>query len=1025
MELLASIAATLLAFTGTDLDPRPPLAPPRVDYERDVRPILEASCIGCHGERRQESGLRLDRAESARFGGDSGRAAIVPGDAAASELARRIAGTDDDVVMPPPSGGRSRALDADEVELLRRWIDEGADWPASASRESEDEGSRHWAYVPPARPVPPRVESPDWCRNPIDRFVLARLEAKGLEPSPGADRVTLIRRVSLDLTGLPPTPREVDAFLSDPARDAYERVVDRLLASPHYGERWARHWMDLARYADSHGFTVDGARSMWPWRDWVVDAFNQDLPFDRFTELQLAGDLLPDASLSDRVATGFHRNTLINQEGGADDEEFRVAAVKDRVDTTASVWLGSTLACAQCHSHKFDPFTQRDYYRMYAVFDQTADRGVSTGPQIEVPSPDEQREIERIDAERARLRKRLDRSTPDLEAAQAEWERETLARNDQWRVPEDLELVGTGDARFERLADGSWRGVGPGPERSTYTFRVAGPPADVTALRLEVFADDAFPQRGPGRAKNGNFVLNRFLAFAVGADGERRPLSVASAHADHSQHLSHASHWPVENVLDGDDRTGWAILPKTGSFHVAVLPLAAPLRTADGESLEVDLVQHYGSRHTIGRLRLSLTERPGPDAKSSVTASRLLALMRTPPPKRRAAERDELARHYRSIAPALDATRAAVHALNDARPRPPKTLVMQIASEPRETRMLLRGSFLDPGPAVEPGVPSVLAGDDDVVATRLDLARWLVAPGNPLTHRVLVNRAWQRFFGLGIVLTENDFGTRGAPPTHPELLDWLAREFVERGQSMKALHRTIVTSATYRQASRPRAPLTELDPRNRWLGRQSRLRCDAETLRDSALVASGLLCATRGGAPVHPPQPSDVFAFTQTKKRWTASEGEDRYRRTLYTWIWRTSPHPFLTTFDFAQTTVACTRRNRSNTPLQALTMANDPMMIELAQGLAVRALALESSDDRARLVAAFRWCLVRAPEPAELARLERFLDSQLQSFRAAPGDAELAVPLARRSGAPAEQAAAWTATARVLLNLDEFATRE
>jgi len=753
----------------------------KINFNRDVRPILSNSCFKCHGPAKQEKGLRLDLRESALK-----RKIVVPGSVKDSRVFDRLCSTDEDR-MPPPDAGKP--LTSGQIATLKAWIDQGAEY------------TPHWAFIKPLAHALPKVKQANWPRNGIDHFVLTRLEKAGLKPSPEADRPTLIRRLYLDLLGLLPGPAEVDAFLKDERPDAYEQLVERLLASPHYGERQARHWLDMARYADSNGYTIDGKRTIWPYRDWVVQAFNRELPFDQFTIEQLAGDLLPGAKMDQIVATGFHRNTPLNEEGGTDAEQFRVERLVDRTNTTGSVWLGLTVGCAQCHDHKYDALSQKEYYQLYAFFNNADEQKLS------MATPEQEKTL-------AELREKVN------EAKQAQ----AKAGKDEKAAAEAKALVQKAAKDLKAYEDGV---------TSTLTFK--------------------------------------------------------------------------EN------------------------------------------------------------------------------------------------------------------------------------SKGRVTNVQLRGDFLKKGDVVQPGVFGVLPPlSVKGKASRLDLARWLVSPENPLTGRVVVNRAWQQFFGKGLVETENDFGMQGALPTHPELLDWLALEFIspsplggkgsgvrgdsvhgtvphaqplspkERGEkagrhawSLKALHRLIVTSAAYRQASVHRPDLFKVDPKNVLLGRQNRLRFEAEVIRDAALSASGLLNPKMGGPGVYPPQPPEVFRFTQSNHPWPESKGADRYRRGLYTFLWRQSQHPLITTFDGADAQTACTRRNRSNTPLQALHLANDPAFVEFAEGLGKRILKEGGADDAARIDFAFKVCFARAPSAAERERLVQFVQTQGTSD------------------------ARWTLLARVLLNLDEFITRE
>ncbi len=882
-----------------------------VDFARDVRPIFAEHCAQCHGpddlERRAE--LHLDRP-------DSLQTVVVSGAPDESLLYLRITSDKQSFRMPPAR--QASALPAEKIDVLRRWIEQGAQWRP------------HWAYAPFRDVAPPDRAEP----NPIDRFVRARLESEGIAASPPADRATLIRRLTLDLIGMVPTPQEVDAFMADQSDQAYEDLVDRLLSSPHYAERWARHWLDLARYADSNGFTIDGRRSMWPYRDWVIRAIDEDMPFDQFTIEQLAGDLLPDPTNAQLVATGFHRNTQINQEGGAKDEENRVNAVIDRVNTTGAVWLGSTLGCAQCHTHKFDPLPHTEYYRMFAFFDQTEDGGVSSGPQVEVTDQDTAPLLAEFEARRQ-----------ELEAELAAAEREAARGWVPWRP---TEAVASEGPELRLSSDASILSVAHNPQTSVYDLRGKAPVATLAAIRIEALPSLSLRSHGPGRARDGSFVVSAVRLLSR-PEGSEAPFE--------------------ERALEGAEP--WRVLSAQGEPHVAVFPLAAPIERADEQELHLELVQDHGGNHVLGRFRVSFA---GTDVSAPTVTER-----------------------WREAWSALVAH-------EEQRPDLPTALVMKEQTPPRTTRLFKRGSFLDPGEVVTPGFPTAMNhfAADQTPTTRLDLARWLMDPENALVHRVTVNRWWQRFFGLGLVETENDFGIRGARPSHPELLEWLAQELVARDFSMKSIHRLIVTSSTYRQSSTARTDLREQDARNRLLARQSRLRLDAEAIRDSALRASGLLTETVGGPPVQPPQPDGVFAFTQTNKQWLADEGADRFRRTLYVRLWRSSPYPFLTTFDAPQPNVTCTRRIPSSTPLQALTLANDPMVFEIAAGLGLRVME-EAGSDRERIRHAYRLALARSPRQDEAVTLDQYLKRQRQR---------------------ADEPAAWTAIGRILFNLDEFSHR-
>ena len=858
--LCAGIVAILFACLGSYSlyaaeDPPKPGDPLReiVDFAQDVQPILHSRCHTCHGPSKQTNGLRLDQKEAALQGGYSGRV-IVPGSSAQSKLVQRVASTNDDFRMPP-IGPR---LTAKEIATLTSWIDQGAKWPlappAVTQEAAPSQKKQHWSFQPVRRPTAPRVRRLAWVRNPIDAFVLAKLESKGISPAPEADRATLIRRLSLDLLGLPPAPTEVDAFVSDTRPDGYERLVRRLLESPHYGERWGRHWLDLARYADSNGYNHDGPREIWMYRDWVIDALNRDLPFDQFVIEQIAGDLLPSATKQQIVATGFHRNTLINLEGGIDFDQYRVEAVVDRVETTGAVFLGLTLGCARCHDHKYDPVSQQEFYRFYAFFNNIDELG-------------------------------------------AEYQLGVGGKVGRARAHEPILEFGTAEQLARR-----------------------------EAIRTQI---------------------------AV-----------------------------LERELEEYEK-----------------PLLARL----AECCE------------------TLT-----DEERSKLKPEVLEILEIPPEERSHFQKEAVKDAFREMDPGYTERQAGIEALREVEPKVPSTLVMRELPKPRQAYVHLGGDFLRKGIDVQPGVPAILPPlANGESAKRLDLARWLVDAENPLTPRVTVNRIWQRYFGSGLVETENDFGTQGSPRSHPDLLDWLASEFIAQGWSLKAMHSLIANSATYRQSSAYRPELAEMDPTNRLLGRQARLRLEAEIVRDAALAASGLFAPKIGGPSVFPPQPDGVGRLTQVDRDWVAESGADRFRRGMYTYFWRASPHPGLMVFDASDSTKTCTRRNRSNTPLQALTLLNDDAFHEFAQALATRVLRDAPDNNSERVSYAFRVCLGRQPRPTEQARLEQFLTAQLDDFLTHPEKARDVLAEHAPEDADIPQLAAWLAVSRVLLNLDEFVTRE
>ena len=830
----------MLAAIPAHSAPGPPFAPEEIQFfETDVRPTLHNRCSRCHSERLRTSGFSVASRQDLLEGGDRGPAISLdrPRESLILAALRHSGG------LKMPADGR---LADSEIAAIERWIELGAPWPEPTTAKPGGQAAGHWSFRPVERPAAPRVGDPGWVRNPIDRFVLARLEQDGLTPSPEAPRATLARRLHLDLTGLPPSPSTVRAFLADTAPGAYERLVERLLDSPRYGERWGRHWLDIARYADSNGYNNDAPREIWMYRDWVVNALNRDLPFDRFVVEQLAGDLLPDASTEQIVATGFHRNTQLNLEGGIDFEQYRVEAVVDRVGVTGIAFLGLTLGCARCHDHKYDPISQREFYQLFAFFNSIDElsgafsdgegRARAFEPLLEFGSDEQYARRDAVKAQLQAMRDEQSRYEKDLLSKQAEWEADL--------TEEDLQALPLGVRRI-----------------------LSKPPAERVKGRLV-------------------YVKNEFLAQDPGVQERRK----------------------------------------------------------------------------------------------------------------------------------------AIAAVNRLLPKIPSTLVMRELPQPRPTRILEQGDFLRPGERVQAGTPAVLPPFEFDEPSRLNLARWIVDSRNPLTPRVTVNRIWQRYFGLGIVATEDDFGTQGDRPSHPELLDWLASEFVALDWSLKALHRLIVTSATYRQSSAFRADLAAVDPSNQLLGRQNRLRVEAEIVRDVALSASGMLETEIGGASVFPAQPPGVMV----RRPWPESKAGQRYRRGMYTHFWRTSPHPGLMVFDGPDSLTLATRRSRSNTPLQALTLLNDTGFHEFAQGLARRVLReLPDSGFADRADYAFRACLARAPSGAELASLRRLAAARLDEFKTHPDRADEILTLDYRDGTDRALTAAWTTVAGVLMNLDEFITRE
>ena len=1029
-----AIAFVFLKFSSLmadDAKPLPPVIERQVDFVAEVQPILRKTCYSCHGAEEQEAGLRLDMKARAFEGGDGGKS-IVPGDSSKSRLIALVAGLDEDTGIMPPEG-EGTPLAPEQIAVLRAWVDQGANWPDDADVAAT--ASTHWSFQPIANPTLPTPNEIEWVKNPIDAFILHRLEAEGIRPSEEASRETLMRRVYLDLLGLPPSPQELDSFLRDSRADAYDRMVEQVLSSPHYGERWGRHWLDLARYADSDGYEKDRARPhAWRYRNWVIDALNADLAYDQFSIEQLAGDMLPDAALDQKVASGFHRNTLHNTEGGTDQEEDRVKKTVDRTNTVGAIWLGLTVGCAQCHSHKYDPLTQREYYQLYAFFNDINETD------IDAPLPADQERIRSAtaayDAEHAKLTAAVkDYETTRLAKAQAAWERTALDDAVVWQTIEPVTVTSKHGATLARQDDGSWLASGKNEVSDVYTVETTIDTDRITAVRLEVLPDKSLVKQGPGRADNGNFVLTTF-SLATSSTSDEKPLQaveLVNAQADFSQ-----GDWQVEKAINNDPADGWAVSPEFGKRHVAVFELKEAVSVSGDTKLTFVLDQTYnrGNSHNLGRFRLSFTSGELPATLEGLPADVANALAR-PNTDRTASETKQVAKYFRSVDPEFARLNQIVadHAKQAPTASDVKAQAVVQVSTPREARIHIRGDFLNQGEPVVALTPSVLPvlEADEAKHSRLDFAHWLFADDNPLTARVTVNRTWQRIFGRGIVNTVDDFGTQGDKPSHSELLDWLAHEFQRQGWSLKHLHRLIVSSATYRQSAAYRSDLTEIDPENILLARQQRHRVEAETIRDLALAASGLLDSRLGGPSVRPPQPAEYSNLTYANSaKWQVSKGGDAYRRGLYTFFQRTSPYPMLMTFDSPDSTECCAQRDLSNTPLQALTLWNDPAFYECAQAFGARVVAevppvgdsTETTRERARY--AFALCLSRFPSEEELSDVIGLYEGQLSRAVANPETAKLIIGkhAASEGSSPAELAA-WIIIGRTLINLDEFITRE
>lgn len=1026
----------------------PPLSRP-IDFVADVRPLLARHCWSCHGSSKQEAGLRLDRRTDLLAGGDQGPV-VVLGKSAESRLIHLVSGSDPDQRMPP----EGELLSQEAVSVLRAWIDQQCVWPATAEAQEAAPGAQHWAFQPLRVVAPPAVRRTDWPVNAVDHFILAELEKRGLTPSPEADRYTLIRRLSLDIIGLLPSVAEVDAFVHDTRPQAYELLVDRLLASPHFGERWGRHWLDMARYADSDGYEKDNPRpDAYRWRDWVIDAVHTDMPFDQFTIEQLAGDLLPQASPMQRLATAFHRQTLTNTEGGTDQEQFRVEACFDRTETTAAVWLGLTLGCARCHSHKYDPISQREYYRMFAVFNN-GDEQTTVVPKSPAEVAAYEQAQQQHSAQIEALQERIRAAQVGQTAALAVWEtrtQELLApwRADPWRQHTLSELQYESDAgvTFQPQADGSVLVSGANPERAIYTVTGQASVPRITGVRLDVLPDKSLPASGPGRVAHGNFVLNEVtLEWSATADFQNpQRIECTGAKADFEQV---DRPWRAQDVIDGRDESGWAIAPQFGKPHWLVVSFRQPLTLSQPAWFRVRLSQQYGREHTIGRFKVTLQSGVEPAVALPDDVVKILNL---PVAQRSAVQQQALRDHFSRQESPTKELFAQLDELRKQAPAKPELTVRVLAQRtqsPRKTFVFKRGEFLSPRLDLEalPGglevLPPLQPRGGQAVADRLDLARWLVSGDQPLTPRVIVNQFWRQLFGAGLVRTPTDFGTRGERPSHPELLDWLAADFLGRTAggspsatvpnegprpwSRKALLKRLVMSATYRQSSRHRRELQEVDPQNVLLGRQNRLRVEAEIVRDVSLDASGLLSRKIGGPSVFPPLPAGIAELSYAGNfKWTVSTGEDRHRRGMYTFFKRTAPHPNLTTFDCPDANLFCVERRTSNTPLQALTTLNNETFAEAARALAKRTLAVTGGDDTTRLIELFRICVARPPSDAERAQLAQLLAETRAWYAGHPAEARQLIGSDAVTDCPPEVNAAWIATSRIVLNLDEFITRE
>ncbi len=1036
-----------------------------VDFNRDIRPILSNHCYACHGpdEGKRKAGLRLDQKEVAYKALQSGMVALVPGKPEESELVRRITATSETERMPLKKFGKP--LSKAQIDLLRKWVEQGAEY------------KDHWAYLPVQRPSLPEVKNKAWARNGIDHLILARLEKEGLKPSPEADRTTLIRRVTFDLTGLPPTPEEVDAFLTDASPNAYEKLVDGLLASPHYGERMAQHWLDLARFADTNGYHIDNHRDMWKWRDWVIDAFNKNMPFDQFTIEQLAGDLLPNATLEQRIASGFNRNCMVNFEGGADPNEYHTKYVIDRVVTTSTVWLSTTLACAECHDHKYDPFTQKEFYQLYAFFNNVPEKGLdgqkdNPAPSIKVATLEQEAQLAEVRKKLADLDARI-----KAELAQIKVE-ESSGGWSAWLGPNGW-MAWLSDSRPLQPQDYVWidDGLPPGAVAqgnegpnswkfvSTNRPVLSGAKSHTrTAMGL---SQHFFTGANPGLKIGEGDKLFTYVYL----DPVNPPKTIMLQFNDGA--WEHRAYWGEDAIPWGTNNTASRLpmgpLPEAGKWvrlevEAKVVDLKAGAVLNGWAFTQVDGAVFWDKAgiHTRTPQATPTTftsqaewEKWEKSNKNSTLPKPIQDLLKMEPAKRNDNQtkqlRDYFVQHiyaksrdlFDPLNREIDGLKKAEADLNNAIPA---TMVMQEMDKPRDTFVLIRGDFQQKGEKVSPNVPKSLPPlPDGMKADRLALAKWLVAPNHPLTSRVTVNRYWEQVFGNGIVKTGEDFGSQGEWPSHPELLDWLASEFMSPSQpsplggegrvsgwDVKAFMKMLVTSAAYRQSAKVTRELVQRDPENRLLARGPRFRLNAEMIRDNALAASGLLSKRLGGPSVRPYQPPGLweqvaFGGGFSAQSYVQSKGDDLYRRGLYIYIKRSLPYPSLFTFDAPNREVCTDRRPRTNTPLQALVLLNDPVYVECARNLGQRVLKEGGSDTESRLKYAFKLCTAREPRPEELKVLLRIYEQQLAKYRENPKAAEKLVSIGespRPKDVDVSELAAWTAIGNVLLNLDETVTK-
>ena len=1008
----------------------------KIDFNRDIRPILSDKCLACHGAdaKHVEGGLRLDQFDTATAKLESGGQAIVPGNPEASELIRRIQlPNEDDLRMPPVRSHKN--LSAAEKQTLQSWIAQGAVY------------KKHWAFDAPVSPILP-VSERKWGVNEIDAFVLAKLSSEGLSPSQEAPRETLIRRASLDLTGLPPTLAEIESFVNDPrpTNTAFEKVIDRLLVSPGYAERMTMWWLDGSRYADSNGFQSDDQRYMHGWRDWVLNAFRSNMPFDQFTIEQLAGDLLPDATLDQKIATGFNRNNRQNSEGGLIAEEWRIEGVIDRVEATSAVWMALTIGCARCHDHKYDPISQKEMYQFFSFFNNVPETGVAspgnTAPLVRIPRPQDDAKASELEAAIAAAEKANQDAEAMLIPAAVTWATDIgpklLERGNAWRILEG-ELSSSGGSKLTRQADGSIKVVGKSPAKDAYSIAfTASQPKTISAIQLEAIPHSTNAANGFGRKGNGNIVLGELEAELSDSSTPKitSALKFAKAFADYSQ-----ADWNISAAIDGNPATGWALDgldPAKQIARHAVFVFTEPVRLEAGQTLTIRLKQEALANHNLGLFRLTSTDEPnvsesvaGPLPESLVAALYVTAVERSEVQKKAIVD------HFRTLAESPTITSAgkldaAKKAKADYEKNIPTVMVMQETPQPRDCFVLVRGQYDKPGEKVTAALPSALpplpAGAPN---NRLGVAKWLVDPSHPLTARVQVNRYWELFFGVGIVKSSENFGMQSQYPSHPDLLDWLATEYIRLGWDTQAILKTILMSATYRQSSVVSSESMARDLENRLLGRGPRFRLQAELVRDNALAISGLLVEKLGGPPVRPYQPEGIWDEMNVYgnlRNYKHDKDTGLYRRSMYT-IWkRTSAPPNMLIFDMPGRELCVVRRSRTNTPLQALSLLNEVTYVEASRALAERMLTEGGDTPSKRIRFAFQLATARAPTDRELKTLQTGMERRLVSFQADPESAQKLLSVGEKkplANLDPIELAAYTMTASVILNLDETVTKE